>query len=175
MESKARQQGALYCAQIVQIKLRKLLGNAEIATRGGDKRRLTRAARGSTGTLAAHRAGEERRGRRRHPSRGRSGLHFVCGGGQTPQDGVHVSNMDGEGDLSTSGGQQLAHMHPFRGDCLLGELRQEGRGVAAESTKFRDCKGSEVDVWATPHPLRVLLELGLSAAYSDFGTRETGG
>jgi hypothetical protein len=27
--------------------------------------------------------------------------------------------MDGERDLSTLGGQQLAHMHPFRGDCLL--------------------------------------------------------
>jgi hypothetical protein len=35
----------------------------------------TSAARGSTGTLAAHGAGEERRGRRMHPSRGRSSLH----------------------------------------------------------------------------------------------------
>jgi hypothetical protein len=33
--------------------------------------------------------------------------------------------------------------------------------VAAESTKSRDCKGNETDVGATPHPLRVLLELGL--------------
>jgi hypothetical protein len=33
--------------------------------------------------------------------------------------------------------------------------------VAAESTKFRDCKGNETDVGANPHPLRVLLELGL--------------
>jgi hypothetical protein len=31
-----------------------------------------------------------------------------------------VSNMDGEIDLSTPRGQQLAHMHPFRGGCLLG-------------------------------------------------------
>jgi hypothetical protein len=31
-----------------------------------------------------------------------------------------VSNMDNEGDLSTPGGQQLAHMHPFRCVCLLG-------------------------------------------------------
>ena len=56
----------------------------------------SRAARGSTGTLAAHGAGEERRGRRRHPSRGRSGLHAVCAGGQTAQDVVRVSNVDGE-------------------------------------------------------------------------------
>jgi hypothetical protein len=31
-----------------------------------------------------------------------------------------VSNIDGERDLSTLGGQQLAHMHPFRGGGLLG-------------------------------------------------------
>jgi hypothetical protein len=75
--------------------------------------------------LAAHSAGEVRRGRRRHPSRGRSGLHTVFGGGQTAQDFVRVSNMDGERDLSMLGGQQLAHMHPFRGGCPLGQLRQE--------------------------------------------------
>jgi hypothetical protein len=44
---------------------------------------------------------------------------------------------------------------------MLGQLRQESRGVAADSTKFRDCKGNEADVGATPRPLRVLLELGL--------------
>jgi hypothetical protein len=66
------------------------------ATSGG-----SHAARGSTGTLAFHGAGEERRGRRRHPTRGRSGLHTVCGGGQTAQDVVRVSSMDGERDLST--------------------------------------------------------------------------
>jgi hypothetical protein len=80
----------------------------------------SRAARGVTGTLAAHGAGEERRGRRRHPNRGRSGLHAVRGGGQTAQDIVRVSNTDGERDLSTPRGQQLAHMHPLRGGCLLG-------------------------------------------------------
>jgi hypothetical protein len=89
----------------------------------------SRAARGSTGTLAAYGAGEERRGKRRHPSRGRSGLHAVCGCGQTAQDVVRVSNMDGERGLSTRAlsatfrrgrGQQLAHMHPFRGGCLRG-------------------------------------------------------
>jgi hypothetical protein len=31
-----------------------------------------------------------------------------------------VSNMDGERDLSAPRGQQLAHMHPLRGECLLG-------------------------------------------------------
>jgi hypothetical protein len=65
-------------------------------------------------------AGDERRGRRRHPNRGRSGLHTVCGGGQTAQDVVRVSNMDGERDLSAPRGQQLAHMRPFRCGCLLG-------------------------------------------------------
>jgi hypothetical protein len=78
--------------------------------------------------------------------------------------------MDGERDLSTQGGQQLAHMHPFRGGCMLGSLRQESRGVAAESTKFREYKGNETDVGATPHPLQVLLELGLLImAERDFG------
>jgi hypothetical protein len=44
--------------------------------------------------------------------------------------------------------------------------------VAAESTKFRDCKGNKTDIGATPHPLRVLLELGLlNTASSDFGRR----
>jgi hypothetical protein len=38
---------------------------------------------------------------RRHPSRGRSGLHAVYGGEQTAQNVVRVSNMDGERDLST--------------------------------------------------------------------------
>jgi hypothetical protein len=90
-------------------------------------------------------------GGRRHPNRGSSGTHAVYGGGQTAEDVVRVSNMDGERDLSTARGQQLAHMHPFRGGCLRGELRQESRGVAAESTEFRDCKGNETDVGATPH------------------------
>jgi hypothetical protein len=31
--------------------------------------------------------------------------------------------------------------------------------LAAESIKFRDCKGNEADVGATPHPLSVLLGL----------------
>jgi hypothetical protein len=44
-ESKARQNKALHSAQASQIKLRKLLGNAENATRGGDKRRPTRNSR----------------------------------------------------------------------------------------------------------------------------------
>jgi hypothetical protein len=52
-------------------------------------------------------------------------------------------------------------MHPFRGGCLLGHLRQESRGVPAESAKFRDCKGNEAGVTATPLPLPLLLELGL--------------
>jgi hypothetical protein len=73
-----------------------------------------------------------------------------------------VSNMDGERDLSAPRGQQLARMHPFKYGCMLGQLRPESRGVAAESTKFRDCRGNEADVGATPHPLhQVLFEIGL--------------
>jgi hypothetical protein len=56
----------------------------------------SRAARGSTGTLAAHSAGEERRGMSRHLSQGRGGLHTIRGGGQTAQDVVRVSKVDGE-------------------------------------------------------------------------------
>jgi hypothetical protein len=57
------------------------------------------------------------------------------------QNVVRVINMDGERDLSTPRGQQLAHMYPFRGGCMLCYLREESRGVAAESIKFRDSKG----------------------------------
>jgi hypothetical protein len=72
-----------------------------------------------------------------------------------------VSDMDGERDLSAPRVQQLARMHPFRGGCLPGQLRQKSRGVAAVNTKFRDCKGNEAEDGATPHPLIELLELGL--------------
>jgi hypothetical protein len=66
-------------------------------------------------------------------------------------------------------------MHPFRGGCLLGQLRQESRGVAAESTKFRDHNGNEAGVGANPHPLRVLLELGLlTTAYNNRATSGDG-
>jgi hypothetical protein len=61
---------------------------------------VSRAARDSTWTLAAHGAGEERRGKRRHPSRGISGLLTVSGGGQAAEDVVRVSNMDCESNLS---------------------------------------------------------------------------
>jgi hypothetical protein len=40
--------------------------------------------------LAAHSAGEECLGKRRHPSRGRSGLHSICGGEKTAQEGIRV-------------------------------------------------------------------------------------
>jgi hypothetical protein len=116
----------------------------------------SRAARGSTGTLAAHVPGEERRDMTRHPNRGRNGLHTVCGGGQTAQDVVYVGDMDNERDLSAAGGQQVAHMHPFRGGYMLGQLRQESRGVAAESTKLCDNKRNEADVGATPHQFGLL-------------------
>jgi hypothetical protein len=33
--------------------------------------------------------------------------------------------------------------------------------VAAESTRFRASKGNEADVGVTPHPLRVIFELGI--------------
>jgi hypothetical protein len=66
----------------------------------------SRAARGSAERLAAHGktgnavAREERRGRGRHPSRGKSGPHVVRGGGQPVQDDVRVSGMDGLRNLS---------------------------------------------------------------------------
>jgi hypothetical protein len=37
---------------------------------------------------------------------------------------------------------------------------QKSRGVAAESTEFRDRKEIEAHIKTTPHPLRVLVELG---------------
>jgi hypothetical protein len=72
-----------------------------------------------------------------------------------------VSDMDNERNLSAPRSQQHAHVHPFRGACLPRQLYQTSRGVAAESTKSCDHKETEADVKATPHPLRVLLELGL--------------
>jgi hypothetical protein len=129
-----------------------------------------RAARGSTGTLAAHGTGEEYRGRAWHTNRGRSGIPTVRCGGQPAQNVVRVSDMNGERNVSAPRGQQPAHMHPFRGGCLLDQLVQKSRGGAAESTNFRDRKGNEVDVGATPHPLRVLLKFGLlNAAETDVG------
>jgi hypothetical protein len=84
----------------------------------------SRTARGRTGTLAAHGAGEDRRGMRRHPSRGRSGLRTMCGG-QTAQDAVRLSNMDGERDLSAPGGQQVADMHPLEAAaCFAGSVKK---------------------------------------------------
>jgi hypothetical protein len=65
--------------------------------------------------LAAHGTGEERNGMRRDPSRGRIGLLTVRGGEQPVQDVVRVSDMDGERNPKAPRGQQLAHMHPFRG------------------------------------------------------------
>jgi hypothetical protein len=150
-ESKARQRETLHCAQTKHIEIRKIPCNTENASR---------AARESTGTLAAYYgAREERRGRRRHPSQGKSGLHTICGGGQPVQDVIRVSDMDSEINLSAPRGQQLARMHPF--NVMYEELCQKIRGVAAESIKFRDRKGNEADVGATPHPLTILLKLGL--------------
>jgi hypothetical protein len=71
---------------------------------------VSRAARGSSGTLAAHGAGEERRGKRRHPNGGRGGLHTVCGGRQTAQAVVRVSNVDNERDLSAPVGQEANNL-----------------------------------------------------------------
>jgi hypothetical protein len=103
------------------------------------------AARGCTGTLARLMARVKS-----HVTR--EGIQPEEEAATTPSaaDVVRVSNMDGERDLSAPRGQQLAHAHPFRGGCLLGVLFLESRGVAPESTKFRDCKGNEAYVGATP-------------------------
>jgi hypothetical protein len=63
-------------------------------------RGASRAARGSTGTLAAPGAGKKRRGMRRHPVQERSGLHTVYGSRQPAQDIVDESDMDGKRILS---------------------------------------------------------------------------
>jgi hypothetical protein len=44
---------------------------------------------------------------------------------------------------------------------MLGPLRQESRGVAAENTKFRDCKGNEADVGEEPTSTCLLILLVL--------------
>jgi hypothetical protein len=90
--------------------------NVENATRRGDERTRREEARGRSRSI--HGAGEERRGKRRYPIRGRSGLHTVPGNGQPAQDFVRVSDMDGKRNLSALGDQQLAYMNPFRGGCL---------------------------------------------------------
>jgi hypothetical protein len=64
----------------------------------------SRAARGSTGTLAASGTSEECRGRRRYTNKGRSGLPTVRSDGQPAQDAVCVSDKDGERSLSAPRG-----------------------------------------------------------------------
>jgi hypothetical protein len=44
--------------------------------------------------------------------------------------------MDGEIGLSAQQGQQLSHMHPLRGDRMIGQLWPTLR----ESTKFSEMK-----------------------------------
>jgi hypothetical protein len=80
--------------------------------------------------------------------------------------------MDGDRNLAALGGQQLDHMYPFEGGCLLGQSYQKRRCVAAENTKIRDRKENEAYVGATPHPFRVLVELGLlNTAWRGFERR----
>jgi hypothetical protein len=50
---------------------------------------------------------------RRHPNRRISGIHIVRDGGQPGHDVVHVSNMDGDRNLSGPRGQLLAHLNPL--------------------------------------------------------------
>jgi hypothetical protein len=85
----------------------------------------SRTTRGSTGTLVIHGVGDECRGKRCHPIRGRSGLHTFGGGGYV----VRLSDMDGERNILGLGGQQLANIHPFRGCRMPGRFSQK-RGVA---------------------------------------------
>jgi hypothetical protein len=74
--------------------------------------------------------------------------------------------MDGEISLSTPRGQQLAHVHPFRGGgCMHGQLSQKNRIVAAESTKFRDNKGNEADVGGLLTPSEYFSNLAFSARH----------
>jgi hypothetical protein len=101
-ESKARQRGSTTRSTSPLEKTREntrychaTLKTRQVEATSGS---ASRPARGSTGTLAAHGAGEERRGKRRHHIRGRSGLNTVRGGGQPGEDVVRVS------------GAQLCHL-----------------------------------------------------------------
>jgi hypothetical protein len=62
---------------------------------------------------------------------------------------------------------------PFRGGGVLGQLRQEIRGVAAHSTKFRrDCRGNEADVGVSPHqraPFPLRLDFRITPSLWTFG------
>jgi hypothetical protein len=86
----------------------------------------SRAARGSTGTLAVHGAGEERRSMRRHPSRGRSGLlHPVCGGGQTAQDFVRVTTWTARATFRRHEANNLPIYIPLEaGACLASSVKK---------------------------------------------------
>jgi hypothetical protein len=117
----------------------------------------SRAKRGNAKTILAHVAGEERRDMKRHPSRGKSGLHSVDDGGHSAQGIVRVVDINGKRNLSAPGGQQPGHMHPFIGGCVYEQLCLKNIGVmATENTKFRDRKGKKADVGATPLSIRVL-------------------
>jgi hypothetical protein len=60
----------------------------------------SRAAPGNAETLALNGAGEERRGKIRHSSRGRSGQHTIPGGMYYAQEVVDVSDVDRERNIS---------------------------------------------------------------------------
>jgi hypothetical protein len=130
------------------------------------------AARGSTGTLAGHGKGEECRDMRRDPTRGRSSLSIVRCGGLPTQDGVRVSDMDGERNLSAPRGEQLAHMHPFRSGCVLGQLVQKAvawpprgpnsvtaKGMTRMSGRFLT-RPSTSRAWSSQHAGERLHEMG---------------
>jgi hypothetical protein len=87
---------------------------------------------GNTESLAAHDAGEERRGWRRHIIRGRSGIYNISGGGQPAQDVIRVRNAATRTARETLRRQEAnnlptyAQRYPFRRGCVhCGEYYQK--------------------------------------------------
>jgi hypothetical protein len=117
----------------------------------------------------------KRRGRRRNLSRGRSGLHTVRSGGQPAQDVVRVSDMYGKRNISTIGGQQLAHMHPLRGGCMPCQFCQKAVAWPPRAPNSVTTEGMKrmsgqlltppisFQTWSSQHGLERLRETGASS------------
>jgi hypothetical protein len=122
-------------------------------------------------TLAALGAAEERRGKRKHPSRGRSGLHIASGGGQPTQDVVRVSDMDNERNLSAPRGGQPTHVPLEAVPCLANSVKEAvacplraPNSVTANGMKMISRRlltpPSTFQTWSSQHDLKRLQETG---------------
>jgi hypothetical protein len=81
--------------------------------------------------------------------------------------------MDGERiHAALRGSYQPARVYPFRSGCMPCRLCKKIRGVAADSTIFRDSKRNEAYVPATPRSLGVvnlIIFIRLKVASEDWG------